>query len=68
MDETICFCLKITLDEIIEAIKEGSETVEALVENTCAGEACEQCQSEEMDPDEEMEVYLDEIIAYVQSR
>ncbi|UFH60306.1 (2Fe-2S)-binding protein [Sulfurovum mangrovi] len=62
-DYEVCQCMAITLGEIIEAIKGGATTVEALMESTEAGTVCELCQSREMDEDEDRELHLDEIIA-----
>ena len=62
-DYEVCQCMAITLGEIVEAIKGGDTTVEALMESTEAGSVCELCQSREMDEDEDREVHLDEIIA-----
>lgn len=51
-----------TLGEIVEAIKAGDETIEAIMERTDAGSACELCQSVEID--EDREVHLDEILEH----
>lgn len=66
-DFEVCRCMDVTLGEIIAAIKNGSTTVEAIMESTDAGTVCELCQSCEIDEDEDRELHLDEIIAYVQS-
>ena len=66
-DYEVCPCMNITLEEIIESIKEGNDTIEALGESIEAGTVCEYCQSKEMDEDEDRELHLDEIIAYVQN-
>ena len=65
-DYEVCKCMTTTLGEIIEAVKNGNSTVEALMESTEAGTICELCQSREIDEDEERVLHLDEIIAYVQ--
>lgn len=43
MSETICNCMGVTKDEIINAIKGGATTVEAVTEETQAGSACGGC-------------------------
>jgi NAD(P)H-nitrite reductase large subunit len=65
-DYEVCKCMVTELGDIIEAIKSGNSTVEALMESTEAGTICELCQSREIDEDEERALHLDEIIAYVQ--
>lgn len=67
-DFEVCRCMDITLGEIIQAIKDGNDTIEALKESIDAGTACEMCQSPQMDEDEQREVHLDEIIAYVKAQ
>ena len=34
MEEIVCLCSKVTKDDVIEAIVEGAETVEQVVEKT----------------------------------
>ena len=41
-EETICTCMQITRGEIIDSVKNGSTTIEA-VGDTEAGTACEAC-------------------------
>jgi NAD(P)H-nitrite reductase large subunit len=64
-DFEVCQCMGITFGEIVEAVKNGSTTLDAVMESTDAGTVCELCQSCEIDEDEDREVHLDEIIAYV---
>ena len=64
-DFEVCQCMGITLGEIIEAIKGGATTVEAVMDSTEAGTVCELCQSCEIDEGEDRELHLDEVIKYV---
>jgi NAD(P)H-nitrite reductase large subunit len=66
-DYEVCPCMANTLGEIIEAIKNGNDTIDALMDSIDVGTACELCHSAEIDEDEEREVHLDEIIAYVKA-
>ena len=43
MSNVICRCHKVTEDEIINSIKEGAKTVEAVGEKTKAGPGCGGC-------------------------
>jgi len=61
-DTQICLCMEITLEEILEAIKNGACTVEEIMDATDAGTACGLCKSREDDPDEERDYHLDEIL------
>jgi len=61
-DHKVCLCMGVELGEILEAIKAGNKTIEALMESTDAGTACELCQSRVIDEDEERELHLDEIL------
>ena len=63
-DFEVCVCNGVTLGEIVTAIKNGHQTVEALMEETDAGTACELCQSGEIDDSDERELHLDEIIEF----
>jgi NAD(P)H-nitrite reductase large subunit len=60
----VCSCKKVTLGEIIHAIKEnGAKDIETLAELTDAGTACGCCKCEEDDfGDPKMELYLDQIL------
>ncbi len=42
-DETICYCYGVSKGEIIDAIKNGAKTVEAIGEETNAGTGCGGC-------------------------
>ncbi|HHH19712.1 MAG TPA: (2Fe-2S)-binding protein [Campylobacterales bacterium] len=66
-DYEVCHCMGVTLGEILKAIEEGNDTLEALMEATDAGTACELCQSKEIDEDEDREVHLDEILEFVKN-
>jgi len=63
----VCLCMNITLGEIRDAIKDGSDTIEKLIETTEAGSICELCQSLSIDEDEDREIHLDEIISSMKS-
>jgi len=63
-DFEVCLCNGITLGEILIAIKNGHNTIEALMEETDAGTSCELCQSREIDEDDEKELHLDEILEF----
>ena len=60
----VCLCNSVALGEILTAIKNGHDTVEALIEETDAGTTCELCQSREIDEDDERELHLDEILEF----
>jgi NAD(P)H-nitrite reductase large subunit len=64
MDYEVCHCMSVTLGDILESIKEGNDTLEALMEATEAGTVCELCQSCEIDEDSDRELHLDEILEY----
>jgi len=63
----VCLCMNITLGEIRDAIKDGSDTIEKLIETTEAGSICELCQSLSIDEDEDREIHLDEILSSMKS-
>lgn len=63
-DFEVCLCNGVALGEILTAIKNGHNTIEALMEETDAGTTCELCQSREIDEDEERELHLDEILEF----
>ncbi|MEA1892269.1 MAG: (2Fe-2S)-binding protein [Campylobacterota bacterium] len=63
-DFEVCLCNGITLGEILIAINNGHNTIEALMEETDAGTSCELCQSREIDEDDEKELHLDEILKF----
>jgi NAD(P)H-nitrite reductase large subunit len=64
----VCICNGVTLGEILSAIKEGHNTIEALMEATDAGTACELCQSKEIDESDEREIHLDEILKFANQK
>lgn len=64
MSHEVCTCKKVSLGEIIHAIKEkGARTIEDIEKITDAGTACGCCKSEKDDfGDPKMELYLDQIL------
>lgn len=60
----VCECKKVTLGEIIHAIKEnGAKSVKDLQDLTDAGTACKCCISSEKDfGNPKMELYLEQIL------
>lgn len=62
-DYEVCYCTGTTLGEIIEAIKSGATTMEAVKTATEAGTLCGLCESRDVDEDGDREIHLDEIIA-----
>lgn len=60
----VCKCKKVTLGEIIHAIKEnGAKSLEEVEEYTDAGSACGCCKCEEDDfGDPKMELYITQIL------
>ena len=62
MSTEVCFCMGITLEEIMEAIKNGACDLDTLMEKTDAGTACGMCRSPEDDPNNEREIHLTEIL------
>ena len=61
-DTEVCFCMEVSLGEILEAIKNGACTLEDMMNTTDAGTACGLCRSPEDDPDREREIHLTEIL------
>ncbi len=61
-DTEVCFCMNVTLGEILEAIKNGACSLEEIIDATDAGTACGLCRSPEDDPDGEREIHLTEIL------
>lgn len=43
MDEMICECVGVTKGEIVEAVKAGATTLEAIATETTAGTVCGSC-------------------------
>jgi bacterioferritin-associated ferredoxin len=60
----VCNCRKVTLGEIIHAIKDKSaDSIESIGEVTEAGTSCKCCRSEADDfGDPKMELYLEQIV------
>jgi NAD(P)H-nitrite reductase large subunit len=60
----VCNCRKVTLGEIIHAIKEqGANSIESIRSMTDAGTACGCCRSEKDDfGDPKMKLYLEQIV------
>ncbi|MCH9739536.1 MAG: (2Fe-2S)-binding protein [Epsilonproteobacteria bacterium] len=67
-DYVVCECYEVSFGDIIEAIENGYDTIEALIYETKASYGCERCQSKTSDQNEDREVHLDEIIAYAKSK
>ncbi|HIE59584.1 MAG TPA: (2Fe-2S)-binding protein [Persephonella sp.] len=61
-DTEVCFCMGITLGEILQAIENGACDIDAIVDTTDAGTACGLCKSIEDDPDGEREIHISEIL------
>jgi NAD(P)H-nitrite reductase large subunit len=59
----VCKCKQVTLGEIIHAIKDkGAKTLQDIEDMTDAGSACGCCKSKEDDFNDDMELYIDEIL------
>ena len=67
LDYIVCECYDVSLGTLLKSIKAGNDTLEALMEDTDAGTACELCQSKEIDEDGDRELHLTEILEYVKS-
>jgi len=67
LEHIVCECYDVSLGTILDSIKAGNDTLEALMEDTDAGTACELCQSKEIDEDGDRELHLTEILEYVKS-
>ncbi len=67
LDYIVCECYDVSLGTLLESIKAGNDTLEALMEDTDAGTACKLCQSKEIDEDKDRELHLIEILEYVKS-
>jgi NAD(P)H-nitrite reductase large subunit len=63
----VCLCNGVVLSEVVEAIKSGATSIEAIGEETDAGTSCELCQSKQIDEDCDRELHLDEILEFVQN-
>jgi NAD(P)H-nitrite reductase large subunit len=64
MSHTVCECKKVTLGEIMHAIKEkGAKDLKAIQELTDAGTACKCCTAKENDfGNPKMELYISQIL------
>ena len=60
----VCVCMGVDLEEIQTAIKNGSDSLEAIMEKTDAGTVCELCQSKDTDEDSDRELHIDEILKF----
>ncbi len=60
----VCICRSVTVGEVLNAIKNGCNTVEAIMDETDAATACELCRSKKIDEDNDRELHLDEILEY----
>ena len=65
LDYNVCECFDVTLGELLDAIKNGNNTLELLMDATDAGTACELCRSVEIDEDGDRELHLEEILKFV---
>lgn len=54
----------VTLKEIKDAIKNGCDTIDAIMDETDAGTACQRCQSLDEDDEEEKDIHLSEILKF----
>lgn len=64
MSHEVCSCKKVSLGEIVHAIKEkGAKTIDDVEEITDAGSACGCCRCKEDDfGDPQMELYIEQIL------
>ena len=67
LDHNVCECFDVSLGTLLDAIKAGHNTLEALMDETDAGTACELCQSCEIDEDGDRELHLEEILKYAKT-
>jgi NAD(P)H-nitrite reductase large subunit len=59
----VCQCKQVTLGEIIYAIKEqGAKSIDEVGDITDAGTACGCCKSKEDDFNDDMELYIEDIV------
>lgn len=68
LDHIVCHCYDVTLGSLIEAVKAGHNTIDALMQELDAGSACELCQSKEIDEDGDRELHLEEILDYLKEK
>ena len=67
-DYIVCKCYEVTFGDILEAIENGHNTIEAIVHETLASYGCELCQSRMIDKNKDREVHLDEILEYTKQK
>ncbi len=58
----VCVCLRISLQEILEAIENGAKTLEEIQKITKAGTVCKLCVSPEDDVYGERDIHLTELL------
>ncbi len=68
VNHRVCECFDVTIEKLLEAIKLGHNTMDALMNQTDAGTGCELCQSIEIDEDEDRECHLEEVLEYVKAK
>jgi NAD(P)H-nitrite reductase large subunit len=61
-DIEVCVCLRITLQEILEAIENGANSIEDIQKQTKAGTVCKLCISPEEDIYGERDIHLTELL------
>ncbi len=61
-DIEVCVCLRITLQEILEAIENGANSIEDIQKQTKAGTVCKLCISPEEDVYGERDIHLTELL------
>jgi NAD(P)H-nitrite reductase large subunit len=60
----VCDCYEVTLGDILEAIENGHQTIDAIIHQTSASYGCELCQSKLIDKEGHRELHIDEILEY----
>jgi NAD(P)H-nitrite reductase large subunit len=68
LDYIVCQCYEVTLGDIMEAIENGHDTIEAIRHETNASYGCELCQSTLIDKEGHRDVHLDEILEYAKEK
>ena len=58
----VCVCLRISLQEILEALENGAKTIEDIQKLTKAGTVCKLCVSSKEDIYGERDIHLDELL------
>lgn len=43
MDKTLCYCMKVTIGDVAEAVNNGATTFEEVQEVTNVGRGCRRC-------------------------